>query len=311
MSFIIKEMVLLSLKNNYIGALADLGLFTTSLLWGLSFPAMKILVDIYPVSWLLFLRFFFGGMITFIFFSKRILNISKSELKGGIIIGLFLFTALTTQTIGLLYMSGGRNAFITAIYVILVPLILWIFKKIFPGWIVLIAAGVCLAGMALLAGDISEPLSIGDGFTVLSAFLYAGQILSIAKYTQGSDPISISFIQFAVLAVCSLISGLIFETEFAFKLIHDYKFYLSAHGGFYQLIFMIFICSFICYTLQVCSQKFANPTHAVIIMSLEAVFGLLSGIIFIGETVTLQAAMGCALIFFAVLMVELRHFVKI
>ncbi|MBR1604213.1 MAG: DMT family transporter [Synergistaceae bacterium] len=299
------------LKENYIGALADLGLFTCALLWGLSFPAMKILVAIYPVNWLLCLRFLFGGAITFIFFYKRILNMSGAELKGGIIIGLFLFAALTMQTIGLLYMSGGRNAFITAIYVVLVPLILWMFKKIFPGWLVLIAACICLTGMALLAGDISEPFNIGDLFTILSAFLFAGQILAIAKYTQGSDPIAISFIQFAVLAICSLAAGLIFEPAFALNLINNYKFYLSSSGGFYQLVFMIFVCSFICYTLQVCSQKYANPTHAVIIMSLEAVFGLISGIIFIGETVTLQAAIGCALIFIAVLMVELRHFVKI
>ncbi len=296
-------------SKNLTGILADLGLFTCSLLWGVSFATMKILVEIYPTNWLLFLRFLFGDILLFIFFHRRILNASREEIKGGFIIGIALFAALTSQTVALNYMSGGRNAFLSAIYVLFVPLILWLFKKIFPGWIVLTAACICIAGMALLTGDISQPFGIGDVLTILCALIFAIQILAIAKYTKGHDPIVISFIQFATLVIFSFISGFIFERDFMFKLINNPAQFLSLENGFLELAFTTFFCTFICYTLQVCAQKYANPSHAVIIMSLESVFGLFSGIIFLGESLTFQMALGCALIFFAVLMVELEPFI--
>lgn len=290
------------------GLFADAGLLTCSLLWGASFATMKILVAIYPANWLLFLRFFFGDILLFIFFHKKILKISRAEIKGGMIIGLALFSAITSQTIALNYLSGGRSAFLSATYVLFVPLILWFFKKIFPGWTVLIAACICMIGMALLTGDITEPFGIGDVLTLLCALIFAGQILAIAKYTQGSDPVIISFVQFATVAVLSFISGFIFERDFMLNIINNPYQILLKQNGFYELAFTTFFCTFICYTVQVCSQKYAQPSHAVIIMSLESVFGLLSGIIFLGERPTLQMAIGCVLIFFSVLMVEMRQF---
>mgnify|MGYP002626124920 FL=1 len=196
--------------------LADLGLLYCALFWGLSFPAMKILLNVYPSCWLLFIRFLSGAFLVYIFFHGRINKFFKRDLKGGIIIGTLLSIALISQTIGMNYISGGRSAFLSAIYVLLVPLIIWAFKKIFPGYITLFAACLCVAGMFFLtSGDESFNfdlnLNIGDILTIICACVFACQIIMINKFTKGHDPVTLCFIAFIIVALLTLIYSVILE----------------------------------------------------------------------------------------------------
>lgn len=280
--------------------LADLGLLYCALFWGLSFPTMKILVGIYPTCWLLFLRFSAGAVMIYIFFHKRIHEHFSGTFKGGAIIGTLLFIAIATQTVGLNYIGGGRSAFISAVYVLLVPLIIWAFRKIFPGWIAIIAACICVMGMYFLTGDdISGAFNIGDLLTFICALVFAVQIIAITHFASGCDPIVLSFTEFVTISILSFITSLIFETKTS----------LLTFQGLPELLFTISFCTFGCYVMQICAQKYAKPSHASIIMSLESVFGLMSSIIFLGESITLRAAAGCTLIFISVLMSELEPFI--
>ena len=277
--------------------LADIGLLYCALFWGLSFPVMKVLVNYYSPCWLLFLRFSAGALLIYIFFHKRINDSFMKVFKGGSIIGALLFIAIGTQTVGMNYIGGGRSAFISAIYVLLVPLIIWAFKKKFPGWVTLFAACLCVMGMYFLAGDeMSGGFNTGDFLTIICAFSFAVQIIAISHYAGGSDPIVLSFTEFLALSVLSLISSLIFESRTELINMHT----------LYGLIFMIIFCTFGCYMIQICAQKYAKPSHASIIMSLESVFGLISSVIFLNEAVSFDMALGCALIFSAVLIAELE-----
>nr|MCR4817992.1 DMT family transporter [Fretibacterium sp.] len=277
-----------------------------ALFWGLGFVTMKRLVSIYTPCWLLFLRFGPGAAMLLLLFPRRIRGTWKQNLRAGVVIGGILFAAMGTQTVALNFIGAGRQAFITATYVLLVPLLLWAFRRIFPGWVTLGAAGLCLLGMGLLT-DLSGALNIGDALTLLCAVLFAAQILAISHYTQGAegygqagcDPIAISFIEFLTLTLLCLISGFLFEGPLR----------LSSEG-LPDLAFTIVFCTFGSYAIQICAQRYSPPTHAAIIMSLEAVFGLLSGILLLGETLTLRAAAGCLLIFASVLIAELEPFFK-
>ena len=120
--------------------LADLGLLYCAFFWGASFVTMKILVGVYPACWLLFLRFSCGSLLLYVFFRRRIHEHIMPVLKGGVLIGLFLFLAIASQTVGLNYIGGGRSAFISATYVLMVPLMLWALRREFPGWVKLFAA---------------------------------------------------------------------------------------------------------------------------------------------------------------------------
>ena len=282
--------------------LADLALLFCAFFWGMSFASMKILVTIYPSCWLLFLRFTAGALMIYVFFHKRIHESLRKCLNGGMLIGALLFVALTSQTVGLQYIGGGRSAFISAIYVLIVPLMLWAFRKKFPGWVTLFAACLCIAGMYFLTDDdMTGSMNIGDILTIICAITFAVQILAINHYTQDCDPITLSFVEFVTLACLSFITSLIFETRNE----------LISMNGIYELIFTIVLCTFGCYMIQICAQKYAKPSHAAIIMSLESVFGLLSGIVFLGETITLRASIGCAMIFASVLIAELEPFIHI
>ena len=282
--------------------LADLGLLYCALFWGLSFVTMKILVGVYPACWLLFLRFSAGAVMIYAFFHKRINKNFMHELKGGLIIGALLYFAITTQTIGLNYIGGGRSAFISATYVLMVPLMLWLWRKDFPGWLKLFAAALCVAGMYMLTGDDAEGSSaLGDILTVICALMFAVQVIFISRYTRGGDPITLSFVEFVSFACLAFASSLLFESRAT----------LLDKGSMPELLFTIIFATFGCYVMQICAQKYADPSHATIIMSLESVFGLASGIIFLGETLTLRAGIGCALIFVSVLISELEPYIHV
>ncbi|MCR5346171.1 MAG: DMT family transporter [Fretibacterium sp.] len=286
--------------------LADFGLLLCALFWGLGFVSMKRLVSLYTPCWLLFLRFGPGAILLFLVFPRRILTNWRRNLTAGVIIGGILFAAMGLQTAALNFIGAGRQAFITATYVLLVPLLFWLFRRVFPGWTTLGAAGLCLLGMGLLA-DPSGPLNTGDVLTFLCAVLFAVQIIAISHYTRvtekegqpGCDPIAISFIEFVTLTLLCLAAGLLFEGPLHLQ-----------SEGLPDLAFTIVFCTFGSYALQVCSQRYSPPSHAAIIMSLEAVFGLLSGILLLGETLTLRAAAGCFLILASVLIAELEPYLK-
>lgn len=281
--------------------LADLGLLFCAVFWGASFPTMKILVGIYPACWLLFLRFSAGALMIYIFFHRRIHESFRKVIKGGVIIGVMLFIAITTQTIGLRYIGGGRSAFISATYVLMVPFMIWIVNQKFPGWFTILAAVLCVLGMYLLTGDDSggESLS-GDILTVICAVMFAVHVIAISRYAHDSDPVALSFVEFVSFAACSLASSIIFESPAE---------YLSMNG-LAELIFTIIFSTFGCYMVQVVAQKYAEPSHATIIMSLESVFGLVSSIIFLNESVTMRMLAGCGLIFIAVMISELSPYLR-
>ncbi|MBQ3645572.1 MAG: DMT family transporter [Synergistaceae bacterium] len=281
--------------------LADLGLLYCALFWGISFVSMKILVGVYPASWILFLRFFTASILVYVFFSRRINKNIKHDFKAGLILGILLFIAIVTQTIGLNYIGGGRSAFISATYVLMVPFMVWALRKIFPGFITLIAAFMCVSGMYLLTGDeVSGTFNVGDFLTLICALMFAVQVLAIARFTKGCDPITLSFAEFFSLGICAFLYSIAFETR---NNLIDFE-------SLPELLFTIILCTFGCYMIQICAQKYVKPSRAVIIMSLESVFGLISSVILLGESFTLRTGLGCVLIFSAVLIAELEPFIR-
>lgn len=279
---------------------ADLGLLYCAVFWGATFPTMKILVGIYPACWLLFLRFSVGAALIYLFFHKRINKSFAKVIKPGAVIGILLFLAIGTQTVGLNYIGGGRSAFISAIYVLMVPFMIWIVNQKFPGWLTIGAAILCVLGMYFLSGDeASGPDGyIGDILTVICALTFAVQVIAISRYTQDCDPIALSFAEFVVFSAVSFAAALIFETPAEY----------FSFNGIAELVFTTVFATFGCYMVQIVAQKYAEPSHATIIMSLESVFGLISSVIVLHESVTLRMLTGCTLIFTAVIVSELSPF---
>ena len=176
----------------------------------------------------------------------------------------------------------------------------WGLRKVFPGWLTIAAAVLCVAGMYLLSGDESAGPDgyIGDILTVICALTFAVQVIAISRYASEFDPVALSFAEFVTFAVMSLVSSAVFESPAE---------YLSMNG-LAELAFTTVFATFGCYMVQIIAQKYAEPSHATIIMSLESVFGLVSSVVFLGETVTARMLAGCVMIFVAVIVSEMSPF---
>ncbi|NLL36408.1 MAG: DMT family transporter [Fretibacterium sp.] len=273
---------------------ADLLLLTCAFLWGIGFVAMKEGLDAYPTWWLLFLRFCGGAALMVFFFFKRLAQASRQDVKGGAIIGLLLFVAMGLQTLGLNYTTAGKQAFLTASYVIMVPLLIWIGTRKFPGTLTLFASLLCFAGMRLLALDLSGKPNLGDILTVSSALFFALQIIAISHYAADGDPIVLNFLQLVVAGTLSGFMGWVVNGPLVWR----------GTYGLWEVLYTIFFSTFLCFSIQVYAQKYTPPTHCSLIMSLEAVFGLLFGVLLLHEPFTRRIAIGCLMIFLSVLSVE-------
>ena len=275
---------------------ADLGLLLVALLWGAGFLFTKRGLDYITPLWMMSMRFVGAAIIMSIVFYKNFRKISKSDLKAGLIIGIFLYIAFATQTIGLQYTSISNQAFLTATNVVFVPFLVWMVYKKAPDKFAFIGAALATVGIGLITLKEGLHLNVGDMWTLACAVFFAGHIVSIGFFAKENDPIALTIVQFAVAAVLSLVSALMMEP-------------LPAKIGSEAMLsvgYMVLASTLLAFLLQNICQKYTPSTHASLILSLESVFGTLVAVIFEGEMFNLQMAFGCITVFAAILLIETR-----
>ena len=275
---------------------ADLGLLLVALLWGAGFLFTKRGLDYITPLWMMSMRFVGATIIMSIVFYKNFRKISKSDLKAGLIIGIFLYIAFATQTIGLQFTSISNQAFLTATNVVFVPFLVWVVYKKAPDKFAFIGAALATVGIGLITLKEGLHLNVGDMWTLACAVFFAGHIVSIGFFAKDKDPIALTIVQFAVAAVLSLVSALMMEP-------------LPAKIGSEAMLsvgYMVLASTLLAFLLQNICQKYTPSTHASLILSLESVFGTLVAVIFEGEMFNLQMAFGCITVFAAILLIETR-----
>lgn len=211
-------------------------------------------------------------------------------------IGTTLFAGMAAQQAGLLSTTVTNAGFLTGLYLILVPMFGVAIYREFPHWVVWPSALVALAGVFLLSGGALTRLTTGDWLTILCAGFWALQILFINRYaTETGRPVTLAVVQFAVTAVLALAIALPFEH------VDLSAIRLAAP----EILFAGVFAGGIAFTLQTVGQRHTTAANAAIIMSSEALFAALFGALLLGERLNGMAAAGCALIFSAMLAVEL------
>ena len=279
----------------------ELLLLLMSMIWGSAFVAQQIGMEkgLGPMTFN-GLRFALGclALIPVILWRKKNLASADGEAKlpymASLGAGLFLFAAAALQQIGLQYTSSAHSGFITGFYLLFVPVLGMFFGHTVPKclWA---AIPVCLIGFYLLSTTGNFVVSTGDWLTLLCAVLWACQILVIDHAAGKGDPVLIACFQFAVCAVLSMLSGLLFE--------HCTFNQIKAASG--AVAYAGLMSVGIAFTLQVVCQQHCPPAPAAIIMSLEAVFAAIAGYLVLNQTLTARALLGCFLILLGVLMVQL------
>ena len=279
---------------------ASLGLLLTAAVWGFAFVVVKDSLDYVGSVYMVAIRFSIAAIGLAIIFCKRLKKIDKKHLLMGGVTGLFLFLAYLVQTIGCSYTTAGKNAFLTTIYVILIPLISWPLYKKRPHWHVFVAAGLSLTGIGLLAlgGDDISGINIGDILTLLCGLFFALHILWTEKCNkEGCDTIIITMLQFAFAAFFGWILAPFMDGAFPIVAIQTPKVVLS-------MLYLGLFSSMICFSLQNIGLKYVQSSLASLFLSFESVFGVLFSTIFLHETLTLKMVVGCALIFSAIVIAE-------
>ena len=224
----------------------------------------------------------------------------KATLVGGILCGLFLAASSTAQQMGIVHTTAGKAGFITAMYMLFVPIInLIIFRKK-TGARVLLAVALGLVGMYLLCIKDDFTFTSGDALILLCALLFSGHILCCDRFAPFCDPIKLSAIQFIVSGVICSALAFLTESPSIDKLI----------SALIPILYCGILSGGVGYTLQIVGQKHTEPTTASLIMSLEAVFAALAGAILLHERMSTQELIGSIVMFGAIILVQLPEKVR-
>ncbi len=273
-------------------------LFAAAFIWGSSFFIMKDALDALPVQYLLAIRFTAGAVLLGLLCWKKWRIFTPDYLWRGAVIGGFLYLAYSVQTYGLALTTPSKNAFLTAVYCVLVPFLYWAFAGVRPDRYNVIAAVLCVAGVGLvsLTGDLT--VNPGDGLTLVSAVFYASHIVAVAKVSAGKDIYLLTVFQFAFSGLYAWIGGAFTETFPAQALVRP--------EVVLPLIYLGVMATTVALLFQNVGQVWSDPASASVILSLESVFGVLCSVAFAGDQVSGKMLLGFALIFVAVVCSETK-----
>lgn len=282
--------------------LARLALFAAAMIWGSSFFIVKNATDSIPPNYLLALRFTIAFLLLCVIFVKKLKQINRDYLIRGAVIGLFLFSGYSMQTIGITDTTPGKNAFLTAVYCVIVPFLFWIVSKKRPDKYNFFAAVLCLTGIGFVSLTESFSICFGDLLTLLGGLIFAMHIVAVSLLTKDRDPVLITILQFGYSAVFSWIVTLCFERPLPASM---------SSNTIWAILFLAVFATAVALLLQNVGQKYTHPAAASIILCLESVFGVLFSVIFYGETLTPRLVFGFILIFVAIIISETKlSFIK-
>lgn len=281
-----------------ISVLAKTAIVLATLIWGSSFFIMKNTLNSIGSFYLLAIRFTIASVILAAVFFPKLKLIDRSYLFSGAVLGMLIALAYTLQTVGLVYTTPGKNAFLTAVYCLLVPFLYWAVSGDKPDGYNISAAIICIVGVGLVSVNPSAEtvFNIGDLLTLAGGFMYACHIVAVNRTGAGKDIILLTIMQFVFAAVFFWIAAALTE---------DFPASMGM-GTIQALVYLGVMATAAALLLQNIGQKYTPPSTAALLLSLEAVFGVLFSVLFADEKLTVQLVCGFALIFAALIISEVK-----
>ncbi|MDO5444130.1 MAG: DMT family transporter [Eubacteriales bacterium] len=268
-----------------------------AVIWGTAFSAQSVCSRYLPA----FAVNAFRGLLSFAVLSLAcvLLHIKagnrKDLIRASLLCGTALFLATNAQQFGIGETSAGKSGFITALYIVLVPLFSTVFLKKRISGRIWVAVVIAVAGLFFLcvSGDFS--VGIADLALLFCAVMFAVQILGVDSFSEKIHPVALSAGQFLINGLLSLICSLVFESVS----IQAFSFCI------WQLLYVALFSSCVAYTLQIFAQKGGNATIVTLLLSLESVFALLGGMVLLGEKLSGRELFGCLLMTAAIILAQL------
>ena len=292
-------------------ARGNLLLATAALIWGLAFVAQSVGMEYIGPFTFNAIRMIMGGLVLIpcIFLLQRWDNHKTAVraesatdkrqrqitlLRAGVSCGLILCIATSLQQIGIVYTTAGKAGFITALYIILVP-ILSIFLRRRITWVIWVSVLIAIAGLYLLC--INETLSIswGDLLVLISALFFAIHILVVDHFASKVEGVKMSCIQFFIAGIICLLLMFLLERPDIHAILDCWL----------PLLYVGILSTAVAYTMQILGQRDTHPVIASLIMSAESVFAVVFGWLLLNEMLTLPELLGCLLMLTAMILAQL------
>jgi drug/metabolite transporter (DMT)-like permease len=276
---------------------ADLTLLIVSIIWGSAFVAQRVAGQLGSVYLFNGARYLLAALVVLPLAVRagRITDpphkLMGDQYKWMFIAGFFLFAGSALQQAGMLYTTAGNAGFITSLYVVLVPIVLFLFWRETFHWIAIVAVVLAGAGAFLLSTGGQFQVQKGDTLELIGALFWTFHVVVLGKYASKFESMSFSVGQLLVCGILNLVIGIFVEPMMSFSMP---LLFAVAYTAFFSLG--------LCYTLQIWAQKHTPPADAALILSLESVFSVLSGWLLLDERLVTIQVLGCVLIFIAVLL---------
>lgn len=271
-------------------------LILVTVIWGGGFVASDIALESMKPFQIMMVRFLLASVLMGVISrgqrkSEEKLKDRAGAIKAGVLMGVTLFMGFAFQIIGLQYTTPSKNAFLTALNVVIVPFIAFVILKKKIGAKGIIGAVMSVFGVALLSLNGNFTVSLGDGLTLFCAVGFAFQIFFTSEFVKKYPVSVLNTVQMFTAFVLSAISLMIFgENDFQ-----------VTTQGWLSALYLGVVSTTICYLLQTACQKYIDETKAAIILSMESVFGTIFSILILHEVVTVRMVIGCAVILAAVI----------
>jgi drug/metabolite transporter (DMT)-like permease len=272
-------------------------LIALTIIWGSTFVIGKIVLQNLSPLQMIALRFTISSVFFLAFFSRRIFPLTRRQIIRGGILGIFLFLGFVAQTVGLTVTTASKSAFITAMMVVIVPLLQVIIERRPPKIGNIAGVAVVSAGLWLLTSPSGSSFNAGDALTLLCAVLFAIYIVYIDVVAHDMSALQLTFLQMATNGVLALGATLAFDSVPP---------RLPA-GTLVAVLYLTVFATILTTFLQTRFQKETTPTRAAIIFTIEPVVAAVTAAIFLGEQVGVGGAVGGGLIMGGVLLSELSE----
>lgn len=285
--------------------LAKLCLLSATIIWGTTFFIMEDTIQNIGIFTLLAIRFSLAAILLAAILWKRLKKIDRKYLFQGFLMGAFVLIAYILQTYGLsdVGTTPGKNAFLTATYCVIVPFLAWVVTKEKPDFYNILAAVLCIFGITLISvtdGDFRS-VCAGDLLTLLGGVFFSFHMVAVAAFSKGRDILLLTMLQFLFAGIFAWIGALSLET-------FPESMSFPSIGA---ILYLTVMATCLSYIFQNVGQKYTPPATAALILSLEAVFGVLFSVIFTAEEITPKVFCGFAVVFLSVIISETKPKFKV
>ncbi len=288
------------MKAKFKEYLADFSLVLVALAWGLTFLPVQKVVDENPVYLFLFWRFLLATLLMALLSIKHLKVANMQDIKGGLILGSFLFLGFAFQTFALNHTYSSTVAFITGLNVVIVPFFSYIIFKTKPSLYSNIGAFIAVIGLYLLS-QTKLGFGLGEWLSFICSIMFAAQIALTAYYVKKCNIYSLVTVEFFTVMVLSLFSAIIFDNQIIPTVLSQTFIIAILITAVFATVFAFFI--------QTAMQRFTTPVKTAIIFTLEPVSAGIAGYFFAGEVLNNWQFFGAFLILFGVLFSEIGGFV--